>query len=368
MNLYCSVCGRTYPLDTRLWLCECGGTFEVKGAPAFSHQAIRTKEPTLWRYRPLLPVEQDTNIVSLGEGFTPLLETKVHGVPVFCKLEFLSPTGSFKDRGTTVLVSLLQEMGVKEVVEDSSGNAAASLAAYCARAGIRARIFVPAHASPAKLAQIAVYGAELVAVEGPREASAQAAQHAASKGPPGSRAYYASHNYSPFFVEGTKTFAYEIWEYLGAAPHNLFFPLGNGSLLMGAYRGFSELKEAGLVDRVPRLFAVQAEACSPFYQAYQQGWEDTQPVPPGQTIAEGIRIAQPVRGRLVLQAIRETEGAVFTVGEAEIVDARKALAGVGLYVEPTSATVAAAFHKMQHTLAPQEITILALTGAGLKSP
>jgi threonine synthase len=363
MNLRCSACQRTYPLDTRAWRCECGGVFELEGTRPFSRQAVKPDEPTLWRYRAMLPLEQEEHIVSLGEGFTPLVEANVYGLPVLCKLEFLAPTGSFKDRGTTVLVSALQEMGVTKVVEDSSGNAAASLAAYCVRAGITARIFVPAHASPAKLAQIAVYGAELVPVEGPREKAAEAAQKAAKK------TYYASHYYNPFSLEGLKTFAYEVWEELGGrAPHNLVFPVGHGTLLLGAYRGFRDLRAAGLIERLPRLFAVQARACAPLYRAYRQGLETPLPTHEGGTIAEGIRIARPVRGEQILRAIRETEGAVLAVDEGEIQWARQHLVRLGLYIEPTSAVALAGLRKLDKAIAPDEITVVPLTGSGLKSP
>jgi len=310
----------------------------------------------------MLPVPEEAEVVSLGEGFTPLLPVRLYGACVLCKLEFLAPSGSFKDRGTSVLVSMVRAMGTDEVVEDSSGNAAASLAAYCARAGIRARIFVPAHASAAKLAQIAVYGATVVPVDGPRENSALAAQEAARD------AYYASHNYNPLFLEGTKTFAYEVWEQLGGSvPDNVVLPVGNGSLLVGAYRGFGDLKAAGLVERLPRLLAVQAEACAPFYDAYRRGLEEPQPVTPHETVAEGICIAQPTRGRQVLSAIRNTGGAVVAVDDAEIRSARAVLARAGLYVEPTSATAAAALVKLNKMINAEEVTVVALTGHGLKS-
>jgi threonine synthase len=310
----------------------------------------------------MLPVPEGIEPVSLGEGYTPLLPAELYGSRVLCKLEFLAPSGSFKDRGTSVLVSTLMGMDVGEVVEDSSGNAAASLAAYCARSGIEARIFVPAHASAAKLAQIAVYGATVVPVEGPRENSAQAAQEAAAS------SYYASHNHNPFFLEGTKTFAYEVWEQLGrSVPDNVVLPLGNGSLLMGTYKGFSELQAVGLVDRLPRLFAVQAEACAPFYDAFRRGLDDPQPLTPGETVAEGICIARPSRGADVLNAIRATDGAVVVVDDAEIRSARAVLARAGFYVEPTSATVAAALVKLNKVIGSQQTTVTALTGSGLKS-
>ncbi|MEA3460195.1 MAG: threonine synthase [Chloroflexota bacterium] len=363
MRIRCTTCGRIYSLDTRRWRCDCGGPFELVGTPPFDEDAIEAQNPTLWRYRAMLPVEHEEDIVSLGEGFTPLVQAKVYGLMVHCKLEFLAPTGSFKDRGATVLVSKLKEMGIERVVEDSSGNAGAALAAYCAQAGIRAEIYVPAHASPAKLAQIAVYGAELVTVDGPRENAARAVQEAAASG-----IYYASHYYNPFVIAGLKTIAYELWEQLGGqAPHNLILPAGHGTLLLGAYRGFKDLQAAGLIEKPPRLFAIQAQTCAPLYKAYREGLSEAKPVAEGETIAEGIRIARPARGRQILAAIRETGGAVLAVSEEEIEQAQKELARRGLYVEPTSAVAAAALRRLSEVIAPHQITVVPLTGSGLKS-
>jgi threonine synthase len=252
-------CKRTYPYDTYQWRCECGGVFEIEGAPGFARDEIETGDFSLWRYQAMLPVKHEEGVVSLGEGFTPLVETQVYDTRIHCKLEFLAPTGSFKDRGTAVLVSVLREMGIKRVVEDSSGNAGASLAAYAARAGIEAEIYVPAYASPNKIHQIAIYGATPVKVEGPRERAAQAVQEAAAKG-----TYYASHYYNPFTLEGLKTIAYEMWEQLGGrAPDNVILPVGQGTLLLGAYRGFKDLLTAGLIEAAPPLRNPGRALCPP---------------------------------------------------------------------------------------------------------
>jgi len=363
MNLRCLSCKREYPQDTYRWRCECDGVFELKGTPGFAQDKIETDDFSLWRYRAMLPVKREDGFISLGEGFTPLVETQVYDTRIHCKLEFLAPTGSFKDRGTAVLINVLRRMGVKRVVEDSSGNAGASLAAYAARAGIEAEIYVPAYASPTKLAQIAVYGAKLVKVEGPRERAAQTVQEAAVQG-----AYYASHYYNPFTLEGLKTIAYEIWEQLDyRAPDNLVLPIGHGTLLLGAYRGFHGLLAAGLIERPPRLFAVQAETCAPLYEAYQRRLDDAFPIEKNETVAEGISIAQPVRGRQVLTAVRETGGAVLAVSDEETLRARDQLAQSGLYVEPTSAVAIAALLQLRDLIGPEEITIVSLTGSGLKS-
>jgi threonine synthase len=301
--------------------------------------------------------------VTLGEVTTPLVETELDGLRFHCKVEYLSPTGSFKDRGTAVLVSVLRALGVTEVVEDSSGNAGASLAAYTARAGIACRIFVPAHASTVKKAQIAAFGAQLVGVPGPRENAAQAVQQAAMEG-----AYYASHYYSPFGLAGLRTVAYELWEQLGRrAPDNIVLPAGHGTLLLGIYRGFRDLKQSGLIPRLPRLFAVQARTCAPLYAAFIQGSTEPIPVEEGATMAEGVRISRPLRGREILAAVRETGGQVLAVSDGETLAARDALARRGLYVEPTSAVAIAALAHLRPVISAGETTVVPLTGSGFKS-
>jgi threonine synthase len=363
MNLRCLSCQRTYPQDTYRWRCECGGVFDLEGTPGFTKDEIETGDFSLWRYRAMLPVKHEEGVISLGEGFTPLVATQVYGTKIHCKLEFLAPTGSFKDRGTAVLINVLRGLGVKRVVEDSSGNAGASLAAYAARSGIEAEIYVPAYASPNKLHQVAVYGAKLVEVEGPRERAAEAVQEAAAQG-----TYYASHYYNPFALEGLKTIAYEIWEQLGwRAPDNLVLPVGQGTLLLGAYRGFKDLLTAGLIERPPCLFAIQAEPCAPLYEAYKRGLDAAFPIEKSPTVAEGISTARPVRGRQILAAVQETGGAVLAVSDEETLRARDELARCGLYVEPTSAVAIAALLQLRGIVKLEELTVVPLTGSGLKS-
>lgn len=364
MNFRCADCGQEFPATTRRWRCACGGVFEIPTRPRLEKDKIDTTASTLWRYRAMLPVLKD--VISLGEGWTPLVPARAYGVEFLAKLEFLTPTGSFKDRGTTVLVSFLKELGVTEAVEDSSGNAAASLAAYCARAKIQCKIFVPAHASPAKLKQIRAYGAELIPVEGPRENASYAAQQAAES------SYYASHVYSPLILEGTKTIAYELWEQLGGrAPDAMLFPTGHGTLLLGAYYGFRDLLEAGLIEKIPALHAVQAEACAPLYRVYTEDLTELPDVPQGETIAEGIRICRPARWKTIIKAIRETGGSVITVSESEILSAQHELAHQGLYVEPTSAVAVAGLHRQLQAgedVRSRRSLVIPLTGSGLKTP
>jgi threonine synthase len=283
------------------------------------------------------------------------------------KLEYLFPTGSFKDRGTTVLVSELARLGLRRVMEDSSGNAGASLATYCARAGIACDVYVPASASAGKLAQVALAGANLIRVPGSREETTAAAHEAASA--PGGP-FYASHNWHPLFLEGAKTVGYEIWEQLGfRAPANIVLPVGNGSILLGLYRAFSDLRATGEVQALPRLFAIQAAECAPLVQAFHQGLDDVMPIEKGVTIAEGIASSAPIRGRQMLAALRESGGAALAVPEDAIMPELRRLAAAGFFVEPTSAVATAALTDLRSrgSLAPDEETIVILSGSGLKA-
>lgn len=362
MNLYCARCGSREPPLTTRWRCTCGQPFMLEWLPPLRPQAISHEHEGMWRYRHWLPL-LDGEPVTMGEGGTSLLLEDWEGLRVGFKLEFLSPTGSFKDRGTSLLVSFLRSWGIREVVDDSSGNAGASLAAYGARAGLCVRIFAPAHTSPAKRAQIEVYGAEFVPVQGPRHKATEAALEAVAAG-----AHYASHAYNPLFVEGVATWAYEVLEALDwRPPDNWVCPAGNGSLIVSAYLVLKRAQASGIVERLPRLFAVQAAGCAPLWQAWQNRLEDAPVVTAGTTVAEGIAVTRPALGSYVLQAVRETGGAVVTVEDSDILAARQALARRGLYVEPSAAAGVAALRQIRQWIEPGSLTVLPLTGHGLKS-
>ena len=365
MLLACSSCGATYPLDSTRFRCDCGGVLGIEDAPVYDPVQVDRGDLTLWRYRHALPLPEGAAPVTLGEGMTPLVAAEWEGLPVLFKCEFLNPTGSFKDRGTAVLVTALAAAGVREVVEDSSGNAGSSLAAYAARAGIQATVYVPAHASPAKQAQIRAYGARVVAVPGPRAEAARAVLEAAAQG-----AAYASHVYHPLIHHGMKTAAFELYEQLPPphVPDGVVLPVGHGSLLLGLARGFAELRAAGCVERVPRLFGVQAAPCAPLAAAWGRGAEGPVPVEEGETVAEGARIAAPVRGRAVLRAVRESGGEIVAVPEEEILAAQRRLAHQGFYVEPTSALAVAALARLQAEAGLSGTVVVILTGSGFKSP
>ncbi|HUS80222.1 MAG TPA: pyridoxal-phosphate dependent enzyme, partial [Armatimonadota bacterium] len=343
------------------WCCDCGGALEIEGTPSFDPARVNDRDHTLWRYKAALPLPDGAIPVTLGEGGTPLVAAEWGGRSVYLKAEYLNPTGSFKDRGASVLAAALSAMGVREAVEDSSGNAGAALAAYAARAGLCATVYVPAHASPAKQAQIAAFGAQVVPVPGPRAEATHAVRGAVAEG-----AVYASHVYSPWYSHGVKTIAFELWEQLdGRAPSSVVVPVGHGSLLLGFYQGFRELLAAGLVERLPRIFGVQARACAPLARAWERGDADAGAVDEGETVAEGVRIAAPPRARAILAAVRESGGAMLSVEDEETLAAREALAHRGFAVEPTSALAVAALDHLGGQLG--DVPVVVLTGSGFKS-
>ena len=359
VTVVCAACRQTAPEGSLRWRCDCGGLYEISWTASFPRDALRSRPPTLWRYREALPFPPTCDVVSLGEPLTPLLSWPA--VPgAHLKLDFLLPTGSFKDRGACVMISHMHLLGIRAALEDSSGNAAAAVAAYCARAGIACKIFVPASTSSDKLAQIGMYGAEAVAIPGTREDVAAAARREAGQ------VYYASHVFNPYFFHGTKTFAFEVWEQLGfRAPDQVILPVGHGTLYLGAYLGFRDLLRAGEIPRLPRLIGVQAEPCAPLVAA----WRGESPLAPGNTLAEGIRIAAPDRAEAILHACRESRGEFFAVSEQDILSALFRLGRAGLYVEPTAAVAPAGALQLAVAgrLPAGETTVIPLTGSGLKA-
>jgi threonine synthase len=363
MNFIDAVTGATYPCDEPRWCGDGGSYLNLSEGTGLTRAEIVTSRRSVWRYAKAIAVDAG-KAVTMGEGWTPLIETRLDGMPVKAKLEFMMPTGSFKDRGMTVMVSYLKQRGINHVLEDSSGNAGASLAAYAARAGMRCRILVPETASFPKIAQMAATGADVVTINGSRQDVADAALRYARE------IFYASHNWQPFFVEGTKTLAYELWEQLSfSIPDNVIVPLGYGSNVLGCARGFAELKRCGEASTVPRLFAVQAANCAPLFAAFQAGVEKLVPTGISATVAEGIASARPTRVREVLRAVRDSGGGIVAVREEEIVDALGLLARTGLYVEPTSAAAAAGLRQLIAcgAIAADQTTVLVLTGSGLKA-
>jgi len=355
--------GALWSSDVPIWCApDDGGYVNLTPGTGLTRQSIAPGEIGLWRYRKAIRLPRaDTS--TLGEGWTPLVPSDWDGASVLMKCEHMMPSGSFKDRGTAVLFNYLKQCGTTEILEDSSGNAGASYATYAAALGLDCRIMVPASAPAGKKTQIAAMGARVEAIEGSREDVAAAALKAAEV------TFYASHNWQPFFIEGTKTLAFEIWEQLDfSVPDNIVVPLGYGSNVIGLFLGFLELQVVGEIDRLPRIFGAQAANCAALYAAWQAGGTAVD-FPISATLADGIASEKPVRVAEVMTATRQTGGAIVAADEDEIAASFQQLAGGGLFVEPTSATAGAVLSRLIATgiVAREEATVLVLTGHGLKA-
>lgn len=350
----------------------------------------------VWRFAAHLPPVEPAQRITLGEGSTPLVALPrwgaAHGLAhAYAKLEFANPTGSFKDRGMAVLVSVARAQGARHLVEDSSGNAGASAAAYAARAGLPCIIYAPEAAPAAKLRQIRACGAQLVLVPGPRSAVSEAAREAGRL--PGT--YHIAHNENALFLAGQKTFAFELLEEVSAAgllalsspaaaderaghyhgqAWHLVIPTGGGALFVGAWQGFTELIEsAGPAGQasLPRLHAAQAAGCAPIVAAWEAGLPEPAPIERRPTVCGGIEIERPARGPQILEAIRRSGGTAVASDDAMILAERDRLARLeGLYVEPTSAAALAAAAQLARrgSIERDEPVVVALTGTGLKDP
>jgi threonine synthase len=355
-DLVCPVCDRTHP---DRWRCSCGAPLEFASkphpdGPPPDFSAFDSRRG-LWAFSEFLPVARH---VTLGEGFTPLVDAPEWDAAF--KLEYVSPTGSFKDRGAATVVSRAVELGVDRVVEDSSGNAGAAIAAYAARAGLDADIYVPASVADAKRRAIEAVGARVVEVAGDRETVAAACRNVveASEERRSSLAWYASHAWNPAFFAGTATFGIELaaqrdW----SVPDAVVVPLGHGTLLLGAYRGFRALVEAGWTDRMPRLLAVQAAGYAPI--AGHLG-------PETNDLADGIRVREPVRHEAVVDAIDATDGDAVAVSSDAVSRAHDALRAGGFDVEPTAAAAVAGLREYRDrgVLGTGADAVVPLTGRG----
>lgn len=362
MNYVCRDCAAVADVSTRAPRCSCGGLWSLDyRPPVFDMKLVDRSIWGLFRYRAFLPVEDRSwRTISRGEGMTPIVE---FDPGLHLKMDYLMPTLSFKDRGAAVLVAHCASLGVDKVAQDSSGNAGASVAAYCGAAGIACEIFVPEGTSPKKIAMIRSYGANVTVVPGTRDHCAAVCRACVeSEG-----IYYASHVFNPFFYEGTKTYIYEVFEQLGRMPRTLFIPVGNGTLFLGAIKGLEELLRAGLIGEMPHIVAVQSERCAPIFQARATGARSPVRVEIESTLAEGIAIGEPMRGRQILDSIYRYGIEVVTAPEAGIIEARNRLARRGVHIEHTTAATYAAYLRWRETAGEPDDCLLPMCGAGLKS-
>ena len=359
-QIHCTNCYTPYPQIGTPYKCDnCGGIFDYKEFPEYSHN-IDIMQPGIWRFRQSLGLDTRTEIVSLGEGMTPLVWATAFDHQVLFKSEFQNPTGSYKDRGAAVLLSFLLSRGVKEAIEDSSGNAGAAFAAFAARAEIKASVYIPDSTSGPKRKQIESYGAKLIRIWGSRSIVAEKTRAAADSGIP-----YASHAYLPHVLAGYATIAYEIFAQLGKMPGTIVAPVGQGNLLLAIGRGFAQIQQTNAELKRPVLVGVQAQACAPIWAVFSYGPAGLGWVSEAPTVAEGVRVRHPIRGDAVLREVEATGGTFLAINEQAILRGRDELSRRGFYVEPTSALIWEALGQVVGKYPEPVVAIL--TGSGLKS-
>lgn len=376
-HLECTKCDRRAQPGRDQTLCECGAPLFARYDLARAalemrpgHLALR--EPTLWRYREVLPIEDPEDRVSLGEGFTPLLTAPrlgaALGLPkLLLKDESANPTGSFKARGMALAVSMARRHGARDLCLPSAGNAASALAAYAARAGLKAHVFLPRDVARLYVREAEAYGAEVVCVDGLiTDAARVCAERAAGNG-----WYSCATLREPYRVEGKKTMGYELAEQLDwTLPDAILYPTGGGTGLIGMWKAFAELGEMGFLGaKRPRLYAVQAEGCAPIVKAFQDGLAEAPPWPGATTHAHGLRVPKAFGDFLILRALRESHGAGIAVSEPEIVQGLKeAAASEGVFLAPEAGACVAAARRLKASghLSPDDTVVLFGTGTGYK--
>ena len=359
----CSSCETEYSPSPSLIECEiCDSPLNIKYLPTHYSGADNTSLEIP------LPLNSQSELFSLGEGNTPTVNltntSALLDVNLLAKNESQNPTGSFKDRGTSILISCLLKFGIKEIVEDSSGNAGSSISAYSAAAGIKAHIFAPETAPPPKISQIKVYGATHHSTPGSRDKVTESARKYAVK----HNLIYASHNLSPYFIEGTKSFGYELLSDTSHTfPTDIVIPVGNGSLYIGVYKAMTELISYKLITQLPRMHFIQAESVKPIASAvYNQKWNNKMVL---QTKAGGIAVGSPPRLNQVINIMKVSGGECDTVHEEEITNWQLELARTeGIYCEPTSAAAFAGTSKMIKSgkIRKGSTVLVPITGSGLK--
>ncbi len=368
-SLRCIECGREWS-DER-YTCSCGGLLEVKLNLDEIEVNFKLNGENLrvWKYRCLLPVK--IKPISLREGGTPLyrterIESELGLKSVYVKHEGLNPSGSFKDRGMTVGVTKAIELKKQAVACASTGNTSASMAMYAAKARLKAYVLLPAgKVALGKVAQALMHGARVIGIKGNFDEALKIVREVSERAN-----LYLLNSVNPFRLEGQKTIAYEIVDEIGV-PDRVVLPIGNAGNISAIYKGFKELYELGLIDRIPKMTGVQAEGAAPIYRAFVEGKRTIEPVESPETIATAIRIGNPVNARKALNAIYESKGVVEVVSDAEILEAQKFLAAKeGIGVEPASAASVAGLKKLvsKGVVERDETVVCITTGNLLKDP
>lgn len=367
--LRCITCGKRYEPTDIVYNCSCGSILEAVIDLDETKDIFDGVNPSVWKYQPFLPVERRA---SLFEGGTPLYESRnlkkdIGYKRLYIKNEGENPTCSFKDRGMTVGVSKALELGMKKVACASTGNTSASLAAYSAHAALDCYVMIPSgKIALGKLAQAIIYGAKVIPINGNFDEALDAVM-AASK----AFGIYLLNSINPYRLEGQKTIAFEILDQLGEVPDRIILPVGNAGNISAIWKGFKELKAAGITDKLPIMTGIQATGSQPMVRMYKEGLETLIPERDPETIATAIRIGNPVSWLKAFNAVKESGGLMEAVTDEEILAAQRLLASKeGIFVEPASASSVAGMQKLldQGAIDSDETTVLITTGHGLKDP
>jgi threonine synthase len=376
-EIVCPRCRDRFGLSQLLNLCPCGSPLLVrydlkKAKTAFGKSSLEGRVASLWRYRELLPLQSDANLISLGEGYTPLLNAKKLGGELglrqlWIKDEAQNPTGSFKDRGLSLAISRAKELGVTKAAIPSAGNAGGSFAAYAARAGIEAHVFMPRDTPLANQIEAVQYGARLTLVDGLiNDCGRIIAEKKASEG-----WFDVSTLKEPYRVEGKKTMGYEIAEQLNwRLPDVIIYPTGGGTGLVGMWKAFAELEELSWIGAErSRMVSVQASGCAPIVKAFDDNKAAAEPWQNAQTLASGLRVPQAVGDFLILQAIRESRGTALSVSDDEMLaEIPRVAKAEGIFFCPEGAACVAALRRLvtQEWIKPSEEVLILNTASGLK--
>jgi threonine synthase len=376
-HLYCSSCGKEYEARKLVNLCTCGKPLLVnydleKAARTLTRESLDGRESSLWRYREVLPVDNDANVLSLGEGMTPLIKAdrlaSTLGLSsLFIKDEGVNPTGSFKARGMAVAISMAKELGARKLAVPSAGNAAGALAAYAAKAGLPAFIFMPNDTPKANVIECQQTGAHVTLIDGLiTDCGKIIAERKDEEG-----WFDVSTLKEPYRVEGKKTMGYELAEQLDwELPDIILYPTGGGTGLIGMWKAFDEMERLGWIgSRRPRMVTVQAEGCAPIVKAFAAGATAGADVPDAHTVASGLRVPKAVGDFIMLDILRKSGGTAVSVTDAELVEAVKEIGSAeGIFAAPEGAACLPALKALlkRGEIKRDDRIVLFNTGTGVK--
>ncbi|MDQ3173338.1 MAG: threonine synthase [Acidobacteriota bacterium] len=377
-DLECAACGLEHKAQRLHNLCrECGKPLLVRydlerAGRSLTKQSLSGRRADMWRYREVLPVESDENVVTLGEGWTPLLRTERLGQKLglrnlYIKDESQNPTQSFKARGMTAAVSMARELGARKLAVPSAGNAAGALAAYSARAGLECFIFMPSDTPRANVVECEQTGAHVSLMEGLiTDCGAEVGRRKEAEG-----WFDVSTLKEPYRIEGKKTLGYELAEQLDwTLPDVIVYPTGGGTGLIGMWKAFDEMEKMGWIGpERPRMVTVQAAGCAPIVRAFEEGKRFAEEFPNAATVASGLRVPRAIGDFLIIDALRESAGAAIAVTDEELIAATREIgAAEGLFCAPEGAACLPALRKMIEAgqVKPEERVVLFNTGAGVK--